>query len=529
MFNGLKLRWVRLIARRLSVFLALLLFSAPAFSLQSMWVRFGPNGRLVYAQSPSGDRIPDFSSAGYRGGGVALPVAAARVKISPTGSADDTPAIQAALNAVARLEPGSDGIRGAVELAPGTFHLAGTLEIKVSGVVLRGSGNSGKGATVLKLIGAPHLAIEVKGEFHQQALGPATMLIDAYVPAGATIVHVANASGIHPGDTLLIVKPVTPEWVHFMGMDHLSRDGKPEVWVKNDIAVRRRVASVDGNAVTLAVPLTDSFDSKFYPGFLPPVTPEKVTGQIAEVGVESLRISAPERRIDYQQDPEFDGIQMDNVADSWLRSLAFENTTNSVRIDRGAERLTITGVDVEQRAAVTSHAKPFDFSISGSQILLDRCSGRGDKVFYVATQSGSEGPFVVLHCRFRGDGAIEPHQRWSTGLLVDNCEVDGGSIDLMNRGEMGSGHGWTIGWSVLWNNQASGILVQNPPGAANWSIGDRGAQKSAPMPVFGENESGPLEGGIVESEGKHVEPASLYLEQLRERLGSAAVAAIGYQ
>lgn len=37
------------------------------------------------------------------------------------------------------------------------------------------------------------------------------------------------------------------------------------------------------------------------------------------------------------------------------------------------------------------------------------------------------------------------HQRWATGLLINNCEVQDGGIDCMNRGAMGSGHGWAIG------------------------------------------------------------------------------------
>ena len=41
---------------------------------QSEWVGIGPDGRLVYKTTPNGDRIMDFSSAGYMGGGVALPV-----------------------------------------------------------------------------------------------------------------------------------------------------------------------------------------------------------------------------------------------------------------------------------------------------------------------------------------------------------------------------------------------------------------------------------------------------------------------
>ncbi len=49
------------------------------------------------------------------------------------------------------------------------------------------------------------------------------------------------------------------------------------------------------------------------------------------------------------------------------------------------------------------------------------------------------------------------------------------------------------------------------------------------MPTPGQKNNNPLlERGVVESEGKHVQPVSLYLEQLRERLGPKAVAAIGY-
>jgi len=496
---------------------------------QSSWAHIGPKGRLVYSTTSRDDRIPDFSSAGYRGGGVALPYVRTRVKIAPSGGADDTPLIQAALDKVAHLPPDADGARGAVELAPGHYHLVGTLSIHDSGVVLRGAAAIGPNASILELTGAPHLAISIQGEYRQRPLTPPTWLADRYVPAGATIIHCADATDIHAGDWLEIVKPVTPAWTHFMGMDHLVRNGKPETWVKNNIRVLRRVAAVEGNAVHLQVPLTDSFDAQFYSARQASVTRVEITGRIAEAGVENLQILAPDRTIAYRVDAEFDGVDMDNVVDSWLRYVAFVDTTDSVRIDQHAERLTIFGVDVRQHSIVTSRAQPTDFSVSGSQILFDRCTAQGDRVTYVGTQSRSEGPIVVLHCRFQGSGQLEGHQRWSTGLLVDGCEVPDGSIDLRNRGEMGSGHGWTLGWSVLWNNKASTITVQNPPGVLNWSIGDVGLQLEAPMPVF-DSEDGPnLPRGIIESSGAHVGPASLYLEQLRERLGPRALAAIGYQ
>ena len=147
----------------------------------------------------------------------------------------------------------------------------------------------------------------------------------------------------------------------------------------------------------------------------------------------------------------------------------------------------------------------------------------------VITQAGEQGPVVVLNCRFLGDGHIAPHQRWSTGLLIDSTQVPGGGIDLMNRGEMGSGHGWPIGWSLAWNSTAKSFAMNTPPGSMIWSIGNRGVQTDPPFPVF---DGGPpraaLDPATVESPGKPVKPESLYLEQLKERLGSLAVRNIGY-
>src|ERR1700761_7426661 len=51
--------------------------SSPPSTPTSSWVYYDANGHLAYKQYGSnGDRIMDFSSAGYGGGGVALPAAA---------------------------------------------------------------------------------------------------------------------------------------------------------------------------------------------------------------------------------------------------------------------------------------------------------------------------------------------------------------------------------------------------------------------------------------------------------------------
>jgi hypothetical protein len=501
-------------------------------SAQSKWVSLGPNGRLVYTHSPNGDRIADFSYAGYEGGGVALPDVAAKRTVTPSG-ADDSVAIQKAIDEVSAL-PLVNGFRGAVELGPGTFHCAQTLTIAASGVVLRGAGTSASGTTIT-VTGAPHLAISVTGNLDIASANVESEIAEAYVPSGTRAVRVADANGFHAGNTVLIRKPVTQTWVHHMGMDLLYRLGRDEHWIGSDhLDVRRSIVAIDGNVLTLDAPLLDSYDTAFFEGGHAIVRKIAVTGQLSHVGVERLRIVAPRRRIALG-DPEFDALVMTDTADSWVRQVAAEETTNGIHIDKGTERVTVVECEVVQHDAVTSAGKPFQFSANGSQLLFDRCTGAGDATFYFATQARQQGPVVVLHCSFQGDGHIQPHQRWSPGLLVDSCSVPHGGIDLKNRGIMGTGHGWTTGWSVVWNSTAATLEMNEPPGIANWSIGNRGAQSNPPMPLFEARRGSrtpaddpALPAVITESPGKPVEPASLYLEQLAERLGPQALKNIGY-
>jgi len=196
---------------------------------------------------------------------------------------------------------------------------------------------------------------------------------------------------------------------------------------------------------------------------------------------------------------------------------------NSVGV--GGRRITLQRVAVNRKAKHQGSSKPAEFAPNGTQVLLDRCSVSGDNIWYVATGSGVSGPIVILNCTFHGNGRAESHQRWSTGILYDNCHAPGGGIELRNRGSMGSGHGWTMGWGVVWNCTADSFIVQNPPGALNWLIGSIGESKLAPRPF---SDAPNLRGGTEDSLGTPVTPRSLYLAQLRERLGTRALKNIRY-
>ena len=69
----------------------------------TQWAYPGPDGKLPHKTTPAGDRIMDFSHAGYMGGGVALPNVPPKRTVRRSGVGDDTAGIQAAINEVAAL------------------------------------------------------------------------------------------------------------------------------------------------------------------------------------------------------------------------------------------------------------------------------------------------------------------------------------------------------------------------------------------------------------------------------------------
>jgi hypothetical protein len=471
----------------------------------------------------AGDRIMDFSSAGYAGGGVELPSAPVKATIGPSGGDDDTPAIQDAISAVAKMQP--TGIRGTVLLKPGIFKCKRPIEIKTSGIVLRGSGSSPDGTTIT-MTGDPHLCVSLSGRATTERLGQPVRITDAYVPSGTTSLTIESAAAFKPGDAILIIRPVTATWLKFMGMDGLVRSGRKETWLSENTQLEseRTITEIAGNKITLDIPLSDSIDGKY---LSPPggsVVKVSVSGRISQVGVESLRILAPPQSVEISQ-RHHQAIRMNGVIDGWLRDLNIEDTVNSVTIGGGSKRITVEKVAIRHTVPTKGAAKPADFSAGGSQVLFDRCTGTGDNLFYFVTGARVTGPNVLLNCVFHGNGHIQPHARWATGLLIDSCQVPGSGIDLMNRGEMGSGHGWTIGWAVAWNCVAKSYIIQQPPGSANWAIGCQGTREESGMP-FGHSPK--LPEGFTDCPGSPVAPASLYLSQLKERLGEQAVKRIGY-
>jgi hypothetical protein len=484
-----------------------------AGSPASAWVYADASGHLQYkALGASGDRIMDFSFAGYMGGGVAIPTVPVAQMVAPSGG-DDSAAIQAAIDAVSKL-PLQNGVRGAVLLAPGAFTLAGPVAISASGVVLRGSGSGANGTVVTATYQADWL-LRMKGSGSATPGATPALITDAYVPSGATSFHVDDATKIAVGDAVLVQRPVTSPWIKFMGMDMLVRDGSAQTWIAPGtlLSSEHVVTSIAGQAVTVDVPLSDSLDAMYVSPPGASVVTFTFPGRITQVGLEDIRFECPLRDATHQ----FSLLRADSVADGWVRRVAVHNFTEGIWLGYGTKRITVEDVTVTHDATtyVTSEA-PFDFTTYGSQTLVHRSTtSGGNKIWYYATQQELSGPNVLLNFTATGTNShVTAHQRWATGLLVDSATVEGG-VTMGNNGSLGSGEGWSMGWGVAWN-VVSDVGVMAPPGAMNWAIGVTGAAPPA------------SDNGTYESLNTPVAPKSLYLAQLCERLGPGAVGAIGY-
>ncbi len=486
------------------------------------WVTPGDDGRLVYATDPRGNRVPDFSHAGYGGGGVALPEVPTVIALMPT-EGDQTGRLQEAIDAIAAREPRYDGFRGALELGPGTFEVAGTVRITTGGIVLRGSGQGEDGTVIFASGDERRTVIEVTGEGNRREVsGTRRKIVDAYVPVGERSFQVEEGHTFAPGDTVIVHRPGTGDWISAIGMDRIPprADGRPvNQWraERYGIDYDRVVESVDGDRITLDAPLFNAIDERFGGGYVYTYT---FPGRIRYAGIEDVRGVS-----DFSGEPEDDDedhawvfIDLEKVEHAWIRNVTSRHFGFGLaRALRYSKWVTIQDSICLDPVSEVRGGRRYPVYLSGQFALVQRCYANFSRHDF-GLNSQTHGPNVFLDCfgeeSFADTG---PHHRWATGALFDNVRVPNHGIRIQNRLNLGSGHGWAGANMVVWNSEAGDITLQNPPTAQNWGIGNIGPKRDG---------YGPGEDAYWQSHGERVRPESLYLQQLRERLGEEAMANI---
>ncbi|MEM1444906.1 MAG: hypothetical protein AAGF84_02530 [Planctomycetota bacterium] len=483
---------------------------------ESAWVAPGIDGRLVYQSQADGDRIPDFSAVGYRYGQEAIPnTIPVAVTVQP-GTGDDTTRIQAAIDQVAALPLNGNGFRGVVQLAAGEFQVDSSVFIRDSGIVLRGSGQSVGSGTVIRATGTSRRdVIIVEGSGSWDTIGSTERdVLDKVVPVGATSFRVNDAGSFSVGDRVIVNRPSTAEWISAMGMDQIPprTDGREITqWQPGSFDRRsdRIVTRVEGDRIFLNAPLTQALEQQYGGGT---VTKYDWNGRIENVGIENLRgVSDFDANDREDEDHARSLIFMNRLEHAWVRDVTAEHFWYSlVEIDTRAKNVTVQdAANLDPISRVTGGRRYAYQNNSQLSLVRDVTAefGRHDFIH----NSPNAGPNVFLNATATNTlDESGPHQRWTTGGLFDNVTVDGDELNVYNRGNFGTGHGWAGGNFVIWNSSADGFIVQNPPTAQNWVIGSTGQIRESDR--FGDQEQ-----GIYDHHGSNVDTASLYLAQVADR------------
>lgn len=461
--------------------------------------------RLVYTKDAFGNRIPDFSYAGYQAGESSIPDVPLRVVV-PLLKGDATQRIQYAIDYVASLPADAKGIRGAVLLEKGQYQVNGSLQIRASGVVLRGSGMGEQGTVLLSTSQKRETLIRIAG-VNDRTLGKSSVIKDSYVPVNAIRLKVAPGS-FKAGDHVLVQRPSTKKWIDLLGTDHFGGGITALGWKpgQRDIVWSRRVVGAEGETISLDAPLTMALDTTYGGGT---VTSYNWPGRIEQVGVENLRCqSTYDTGNPKDEDHAWMAITMDNVADAWVRQVVFRHFAGSaVWVGETAQRITVEDCISQAPVSEIGGQRRYTFITNGQQTLFQRCYAEyGYHDFAVGFCAPGPNAFVQCesHLPYSFSGTIDS---WASGVLFDIVNVDGQALSYKNRGQDDQGAGWTAANSVFWQCTAARIDCYQPPTAQNWAFGSW-AQFSGD--------------GYWDQSNEHIRPRSLYYAQLTERLGKNA-------
>jgi len=476
----------------------------------------GPDGKLAYSGDAQGNRIGDFSRCGYMGGGVQIPLLPVVSTLSPLqGDADDTARIQSEIDTLSARKPDNRGLRGALLLKRGTYRVSGSLKMAASGLVLRGEGQGQDGTILLGTGKQQRTLITVGGRARiKEVAGSRQKIADDYVPWGVRDFELDSTKGFSVGDSLMIFRPSTANWISDIGMDRIAARPGTKQWSAGgyNLSFERTVTAIKGNRIQLDAPVVNAMEAKYGGGFVYKFTEE---GRLHQVGVENLRLVSEYEKGQENKDEAhaWTGVSLDHAADSWVRNVTTVHFSHGVSLGRMSKFVTVQDCACLKPVSLITGGRRYPYSINGQYGLVQRCYS--DHARHAeATGAKVCGPNVFLDCLAENTHSdIGPHHRWAVGILWDNLK--GGDFNAQDRGCMGSGHGWAGAQQVFWNCETSAICVQQPPTAQNYAIGCAGKVSKGAFPD--------RKPGCYESHGTPVEPRSLYLKQLEDRLGTSAV------
>lgn len=461
-------------------------------------------GKLTFTADNQGNKIPDFSFAGYMASEKVIPNLENKIFV-PKQEEDATQRIQTAIDYVSNLKPDKTGFRGAVLLDKGTFKIGGTLYIRKSGVVLRGSGNTENGTVLLGTGLEREALIRILG-IDDRKYNETYELASAFSPLGTQKIQLKNASKLKVSDEIIISRPLTDNWIKEMKMQDFGGETSWIGWKKGDWDVNwnRVVTNISGSEITLNAPLTMQLEEAYGQA---KVIAYSWNGRIEQNGIENLLIKSTFNASNPKDEQHrWQAISIENARNAWVKQVNFKHFAGgAVALLKTTQQITVEDCIATEPVSEIASFRRNTFYTEGQQTLFQRCYSEFGYHDFAVGGFGTAGPNAFVQCEshmpFENSGAIGS---WATGVLFDIVNIDGAALSYNNREQGGRGAGWTAGNSVFWESSASKIECYSPPTALNWAFG-----------VWGQFAGN----GIWKDVNGHVSPRSLFYAQLENRLG----------
>ncbi|HWI93068.1 MAG TPA: hypothetical protein VNT20_17445 [Flavisolibacter sp.] len=494
---------------RKTVLLILAAVSLAGFSYVKQWqskfVTVNKDGSLTYIPDEKGNVIPDFSRVGYYNGDKEIPNIAVIKTITP--SADAESKIQNAIKELAKQPLDKNGFRGAVLLKKGTYIINEKITIESSGIVLRGEGEDTK-LIAAGTVNRPLIDVSGKGKV-QEIPGTRTRITDSYVPVGTTSFNVASPGSFKAGDKIIVYRPATEQWIKDLKMDQIVERPGTKQWKPNEynLQYERVITKIEGNKIFIDNPIVMAMEPKYGGGEIYKYT---FDGRINNVGIENLYCGS-QYTSDTAENHSWDAVSFDKIENGWARNISAKYFAYScVHLNPWAKNISVLDCNCSEHKSVITGGRRYSFCNEGQQNLFINCHAADGRHDFV-TQARTNGPNVFYNCTAKRTHAdIGPHHRWSSGTLYDNIVTDG-EINIQDRGNMGSGHGWVGVTQVLWNCTVKKAAVQSPwANGKNYCIGLKGQKVPG---HFKDRPDGEWEGQNKDG----LEPQSLYIAQLKAR------------
>jgi len=487
-------------------------FKSSSPSWESKFIKLKKDGSLKYIPDEKGNIIPDFSRVGYYAGDKSIPDVPVVKTIEPALRGTSEMIIQSAIDEVSKRPPGKDGFRGTIVLKKGTYTIPDEIHIEASGIVLRGEGDGANGTRLVALSKKQVSLINVSGKGNiTEIRNTRVKITDEYVPVGSFSFTVSSAAGFNKGDRIIVFRPGTEQWIRDLKMDQIDERGGTKQWQAKEynLQFERVITKIQGNKIYIDNPIVMAMEAKYGGG---EIYKYGFEGRIFHIGIENIYLES-EFESDTAENHAWSAITFNKIEQGWVRNVTARYFGFScVNLESLAKNISVLNSNCFDHKSIITGSRRYSFSNNGQLNLFMNCKTTDGRHDYV-TGARTCGPNVFYNCTAAKTHAdIGPHHRWSAGTLYDNITTDG-EINVQDRGNWGSGHGWAGVTQVIWNCAVKRAAIQSPwVNGENYCIG-----------LKGEKYDGRLKGRPgAEWEGQNedgLQPASLYIAQLQSRKG----------